>query len=288
MKRIKLFALNRRVRKVYLTTNPACCQRSSNNGEPKFTDVQAATIYLYGKNLGLRTKQSVYNFAKQNLLRYCKHLPTYKQFCLRVNKLAPFFEMLCNSELGKKHKTTKTHLLDSMLVVVAKASRSNRAKTANELCDKGHCASQKMWYYGVKIHILAEERPNTLPIPRKVLLTKASEHDLPAGKLILENAGNIEVFADKGYIDDDWGYDLQLRYVELCTPFKERGKNHLPLDDGEYAWNAFVSSRRQQIESLFSQISRLTDMQDAHVVRSEQGLLSFIWANLALLPMFYW
>jgi len=288
MKRIKLFALNRRVRKVYLTTNPACCQRSSNNGEPKFTDVQATTIYLYGKNLGFRTKQCVYNFAKQNLLRYCKHLPTYKQFCLRVNKLAPFFEMLCNVELGKKRKTSKTHLLDSMPVVVAKGSRSNNAKTAGELCDKGHCVSQKMWYYGVKIHILAEERTHSVPIPRRILLTKASEHDLPTGKVILENAEDVEVFADKGYIDDDWGYDLQLRYVELNTPFKERGKHQVPLDDGEYAWNAFVSSRRQQIESLFSQISRLTDMQDAHVARSEQSLLSFIWANFALLAMFYW
>jgi len=288
MKRIKLFALNRRVRKIYLTTNPACCQRCSNNGEPKFTDVQAATIYLYGKNLGLRTKQSVYNFARANLLRYCKHLPTYKQFCLRVNKLAPFFEMLCNVELGKKRKTSKSHLLDSMPVVVAKGSRSNSAKSASELCDKGKCVSQKMWYYGVKIHILAEERPHSVPVPRQILLTKASEHDLPAGKLILENAEDIEVFADKGYIDDDWGYDLQLRYVELNTPFKERGKNQIPLDDGERAWNTFVSSRRQQIESLFSQISRLTDMQDAHVARSEQGLLSFIWASFALLAMFYW
>ena len=288
MKRIKLFALNRRVRKVYHTTKPACCQRYSNNGEPKFTDVQAATIYLYGKNLGLRTKESVYNFAKQNLLKYCKHLPTYKQFCLRINKLAPFFELLCNAELLKKRKTSKTHLLDSMPIVVAKASRSNHAKTAGELCDKGKCASQKMWYYGIKIHILAEEREHSVPIPRRILLTKASEHDLPAGKFILDNAEDIEVFADKGYIDDDWGYDLQLRYVELNTPFKERGKNQIPLDDGECAWNAFVSSRRQQIESLFSQISRLTDMQDAHVARSESGLLSFIWAKFALLAMFYW
>jgi len=196
--------------------------------------------------------------------------------------------MICNAELGKERKTSKTHLLDSMPVVVAKASRSNSAKAASEICDKGKCASQKMWYYGIKIHILAEERPNTLPIPRKILLTKASEHDLPAGKLILENAEDIEVFADKGYVDDDWGYDLQLRYVDLNTPFKERSKNQVPLDDGERAWNAFVSSRRQQIESLFSQISRLTDMQDAHVARSESGLLSFIWARFALLAIFYW
>ena len=196
--------------------------------------------------------------------------------------------MLCTAELEIKPKISKTHLLDSAPILVAKGSRSSRAKAANELCNKGYCASQKMWYYGLKIHVLAEERPNTLPIPRKILVTKASEHDLPAGKIMLETAENIKVYLDKAYIDERWGYDLQLQRVELNTPFKERSKNQVPLDDGEYAWNAMVSRRRQQIESLFSQISVLTDMQDAHIARSKQGLLSFIWARMALLAMFYW
>jgi len=288
MKHIKLFALNRRVRKFYFTTEPACCQRLSNNSEPKFTDIQAAVIYLYGINLGFQTKLSVYNFAKEHLRKYCEHLPTYKQFCLRVNRLAPFFAELCNAELKSKPRTSKTHLADSAPIILARRSRSSRAKTASELCDKGYCASQKMWYYGVKIHILAEERLHSVPVPREILVTKASEHDLNAGKILLVNAEDIEVFTDKAYIDDKWGYDLQLRWVQLNTPFKERSKNQIPLDDGERAWNAMVSSRRQHIESLFSQISRLTGLQNASFVRSEQALFAFIWARLALLAFSYW
>jgi len=92
-----------------------------------------------------------------------------------------------------------------------------------------------MWYYGVKIHILAEERSHSILVPRKILLTRASEHDLNAGKIMLENSEDIEIFADKAYIDDDWGYDLQLKFVALNIPFKERSKNQIPLDDGELA-----------------------------------------------------
>jgi hypothetical protein len=239
-------------------------------------------------NLGLPTKQSVYNFAQEHLLRYCKDLPTYKQFCLRINRLAPVFAEICNAELNTKRKTSKTHLVDSLPVVVAIRSRSGTAVTANELCDKGYCSSKKMWYYGVKIHILAEEREHTVPIPRIILVTKASEHDLNAGKIIFENAENIEVFGDKAYIDDEWGYDLQLRYVNLSTPFKERSKNQSPLDDGERAWNAMVSCKRQLVESLFSQISRVTDVQNAGVVRSVDGLLAFIWAKLAIMAICSW
>ena len=286
--KMKLFALNRRVRRFYYTTEPACCQRLSNNSEPKFTDIQATVIYLYGINLGFQTKLSVYNFAKDHLAKYCEYLPTYKQFCLRINRLAPVFTELCNAELKSKLRKSKTHLADSMPIVVAKGSRSHRARAATELCDKGYCPSQKMWYYGVKIHILAEEQLHSIPIPRTILITKASEHDLNAGKIMLENAEDIEVYTDKGYVDDKWGYELQLRYVNLHTPFKERSKNQIPLDDGEHAWNAMVSSRRQPIESLFSQISRVTGIQKAHFVRSVKGLLSFIWARLALMAISYW
>jgi hypothetical protein len=143
MKRIKLFQLNRRVRKFYLTTEVACCQRSSNNSEPKFTDIQATTIYLYGIRLGFQTKQSVYNFAKEHLKKYCEHLPTYKQFCVRINRLAPVFAELCNTDLKGKAKTSKTHIADSMPVVVAVGSRSKGAETAGELCELGYCPSKK-------------------------------------------------------------------------------------------------------------------------------------------------
>jgi hypothetical protein len=145
-----------------------------------------------------------------------------------------------------------------------------------------------MWYYGVKIHILAEERCNTIPIPRQILITKASEHDLNAGKILLENAGDIEVFGDKAYIDEVWASDLQLQYVDINTPFKEPSKNQLPLDDGELAWNAMLSSKRQLIESLFSQISRVTNIQNANFIRSLDALFAFIWAKLAVMAISYW
>ena len=108
MKKIKLFQLNRRVRKLYFTTELACCQRLSNNSSPQFTDIQAATIYLYGINLGFTKKTDVYKFAEEHLKKYCEHLPTYKQFCVRVNKLAPFFAELCNLELTRKIKSRLT------------------------------------------------------------------------------------------------------------------------------------------------------------------------------------
>ena len=124
-------------------------------------------------NLGFQTKLSVCNFAKQYLKKYCEHFSIYKQFCLRINKLAPFFSELCNAELKAKPKTSKTHLLDSAPVIAAKRSHSSKAETAFGLRYKGYCPSKRMWYYGVKIHVLAEERLHSTPdSARKFLLRK--------------------------------------------------------------------------------------------------------------------
>ena len=41
-------------------------------------------------------------------------------------------------------------LMDSLPILLAKASRSGNAKVARELCAKTYNASRKQWYYGVK------------------------------------------------------------------------------------------------------------------------------------------
>ena len=92
-----------------------CCQRFSNNSEPKFTDIQATVIYLYGINLGFQTKLSVYNFAKEHLKKYCEHMPTYKQFCLRINKLTAgtVAETSRGSEHYKLDETDQINILSN-------------------------------------------------------------------------------------------------------------------------------------------------------------------------------
>jgi hypothetical protein len=55
------------------------------------------------------------------------------------------------------------YLIDLMPVIVANERRSGSAKAAGEICDKGYCSSKKMYYYGVKVHALAQKQHGTLP-----------------------------------------------------------------------------------------------------------------------------
>ena len=53
-------------------------------------------------------------------------------------------------------KSENQLIVDSMPLEVCKLSRSGRSKICKEteyvLADKGYCASQKLYYYGYKLH----------------------------------------------------------------------------------------------------------------------------------------
>jgi len=94
-----------------------------------------------------------------------------------------------------------SHIMDSMPIVVASSKRSGSAKAASGLCSKGYCSSKNMYYYGIKLHILGEKQYKALPSPRMMEITSASTNDLTHAKSMLSQAWNIEIFADKIYLD---------------------------------------------------------------------------------------
>jgi hypothetical protein len=203
--------------------------------------------------------------------------------------LAPAFRTLCEILISEKNidENIHSHILDSMPIVAAKASRSGKAKSANGLCSKGYCASKDMYYYGAKLHVLGQKQHKTLPKMGLAELTEASKHDLTAAKEFLTNARNLEIFADKAYIDSSWFSELRRQNIRVLTPVKlEKGQKF--LDSADKLFSELVSKARQAIESFFNWIQEKTNIQNASKVRSDSGLISFIFARLASMAFFYW
>ena len=69
-------------------------------------------------------------------------------------------------------------IVDSMPLEVCKLSRSGRSKVCKEtgyaMPDKGYCASQKLYYYGYKLHAVC----TTKGVFQSLDITPASVHDL--------------------------------------------------------------------------------------------------------------
>ena len=152
---------------------------------------------------------------------------------------------------------------------------------ANENYGKGYCASKDMWYYGVKLHTFAQLNYKALPTPALMIVSKASEHDLPVAKELLDDVMNIRLFCDSAFVDKQWqAFMLSERNVEVFTPIKRKsGQKKLSFWDGLYS--SAVSSVKQPIESFNNWLIEKTNIQKASKVRSTAGLISFVFARVA-------
>jgi hypothetical protein len=82
-----------------------------------------------------------------------------------------------------KNIVPNVSLIDSLTIMLCKGKGTG--KVATELSDKSFCASKNMFYFGVKLHMVAKKVEKKLPLPNFVSITQASENDLTAVRPIL-------------------------------------------------------------------------------------------------------
>jgi hypothetical protein len=259
-------------------------QRMSNNSQPAFTDQELVTLYLFGHLQGHFSQRRIYDYTCGHWLAWFPLLPSYQAFNQRLNNLSPSFALLIEELLTVlvcAEASTTDYVLDSLPIILAKGTRADTAKVARQLANKGYCSTKKLYYHGVKVHLLGRRRLKQLPLPQTLALTAASVHDLTAFRQEVEPPSFGVLFADKAYKDETTKAELADRQVELCTPDKrQRGEQR------DWAWHSlwsrFVSAMRQPIESLFNWLIQRSGLQDASRVRSTNGLLVHCYGKLTV------
>ncbi len=194
-----------------------------------------------------------------------------------MNKVSGVFAPLVEV-FSSKGPVSGAWLIDSAPIILAQQGRSFNARVAPEYADKGYCASKKLHYYGVKLHILGRRQVGCLPFPDYIGITPASENDGKTLENLLPYLPKNAAYADKAY---EYLKPLALvQEIELLTPIK-RQKDQLYLDAIDQWLSRAVSQVRQPIESLFSWIHEKTGIQKASKVRSSSGLLVHVFGRLA-------
>lgn len=268
------------------STIEALTQRLSNNSRPKFTDEECITVYLWGLFRSLHQQKAIWQYAKDHLAEWFPHLPSYQAFNHRLNFLAPALRKLAETWMGMVRAARgdeRIYAVDSCPILLAKRSRSSHAKVAPEVCSKSYNATRKEWYYGVKLHAFVARHAGALPAPCALMVSTASDHDLPVAKQIMESCHPFHggtLYADKAYCDAAWKEELERRYaVMLCTPRKKHKDDTVRSGD---AYSSWVSALRQPIEGFFSWLDAKTGIQSASKVRSLSGLLTHIFGRIAV------
>jgi DDE family transposase len=276
----------------FYNKQPLLQQQRLSNFKPRFTDQELLTMYLFGHLQGLTTQRRIYHYFASHWRAWFPALPTYQAFNRRLHQLTAAFELLIDDNLRAASKredlASADRLIDSLPVMMAQGSRANRARVARQLADVGFCATKQIHYCGVKLHVVAARRRAQLPLPERLFLSPASQHDLSALREIAPQLSNCGLFGDKAYADTDTKASLQEGRVYLVTPYKrKRNEEETAVPK---LFNRFVSSIRQPIESLFGWLIQRTDLQNASGVRSTQGLMVHCYGKLAvacLLLTFY-
>ena len=266
-------------------------QQRLSNFKPTLTDEELLTMYIFGHLQGHTTHRRIYDYVVAHWREWFPALPSYQAFNRRVNELAPAFELLIHQQLssaGRHIAETADRLIDSLPIMLAIGTRANRARVAHELANTGFCATKQLHYRGVKLHLIAARRSGRLPLPERLALTRASQHDLAVLRELNPQLGGYGLFADKAYADTETKAVLSARGTYLLTPYKRRRNE--PEANVPTLLNRFVSSIRQPLESLFNWMIQRTDLQNASRVRSTNGLLAHCYGKIAvacLLLTFY-
>ena len=260
-------------------------QRQSNNFRPQFTDEEVMTVYLWGTIQRRFEVKAIYSYTQMHLSDWFPKMPSYQAFSRRLIELTPAFSLLAQLLVEKKAvKGVQTNMLlvDSMPVMLAKASRSSHAKVARELCSKTYNASRQQWYYGMKLHVVAQKQVHSLPSPVRFFATQASDHDLPSAKQIMDHfvGDGLTLLGDKAYADSEWKSFLQSKGITLLTPVKHKRGLPSALPGGS-AFDTTISMARQPIEGFFNWLHEKTGIQTASKVRSLKGLLLHIFGKLS-------
>ena len=258
-------------------------QRQTNNSCPKFTDVECLATYIWGINNQKFTVRGCYDFIKDYYGDWFPYMPSYQAYNHRICYLADAFKGLAHLLVGELGLDLShcDFVNDSMPIVVAGNSRSGSATAAKGLCDKGYCASKKMYYHGIKLHIAAQCNYKAMPTPAMMQISKASVHDLDVAKEMFADIRDVRFFGDMAFIDKQWQQTMKTQNnVTILTPIK-RKSGQATLSSADKFYSRAVSSVKQAIESLNNWLIEKTNIQRASKVRSEAGLLAFVWARVA-------
>jgi len=238
--------------------------------------------------LGTTLITKIYEYTDRHLRDWFPKLPSYEGYIQRLNKVADVFAPLLEQIVAEQEidRLDTAWLTDSFPVALAKQGHRFKAKVAPEIADAGYCSTKKLYYYGVRVHVVGRSQPGTLPRPEYIGITGASHNDGKIFEQIRPALYDNELYADKAYkLPDEEKIMSKQGFVVLTPIKKQKGQEH--LDAADKLFSTAVSRVRQPIESLFAWIEQKSGIESASKVRSYAGLMVHVFGRLAA-AIFFW
>ncbi len=163
-------------------------------------------------------------------------------------------------------------LLDTKPVPVVGYRRSKKRSEFQGSANYGYCASKKMHYFGYKLVAIS-----TLEgIPLLYDLVPANIDERQAAETLLGKLTGFSLFADKGFLGEDWQTDIHQRTSnQVWTP---KRKNQAKQQSK--AFERWLNGLRLRIEGLFNEIQNVGKNLERLLAKTVVGLCARIVAKM--------
>jgi len=233
--------------------------------KPRLSDSEMLTLMLAQDFVPYPGETQYLGFIRANYLALFPQLLDQSQYNRRARRLRGVVEPLRRAGLAHLGVTHPEYLLlDTKPVPVV---GYNRNKSHSEFLDKaayGYCSARKLRYFGYKLTLLS-----TLDgIPVVYDLVPADTDERLAVNGILEQVRGRDIFADKGFIGQDW-QDTTRRNTENRIWTSKRANQSTqnpPLFD------RLLNSIRERVEGVFHCIQNTGRNLERLLAKREAGL----------------
>jgi hypothetical protein len=212
--------------------------------KPRLSDLRIIAINLTSEYMSIDSEHQLFRILPAEI----KLLIERSVYNRRKRRLFDYMERIRKLLAEKFNGAEKYFVVDSMPLEVCKLSRSSRSRICKEteyaLPNRGYCASQKMHYYGYKLHAVCSVEG----VFQSLDISPASVHDIHYLKDIKQQLRDCTLLGDKGYLSSDYQLDLFTSHnIKLEVPMRKNQKNY---KDQPY----IIRKSRKRIETLFSQL----------------------------------
>lgn len=240
----------------------------------RFSDSEVMTLVLLMDYLPFPGETQYLGFIRANYLSLFPELVDQSQFNRRARSLRLLVEQLRRHWAGLLGIfNQREYLLDTKPIPVVGYKRSKRHSDFAETADYGYCASRNMKYFGYKLVMISTKDG----VPAAYELVAANTDERQAADTVLCNIWGSDIFADKGFIGEEWqASHADAQGNQIWTPKRANQKIQNPVE-----FDRWLNALRERIEGAFNELQN-TGRNLEHLLRKTVvGLTTHVIAKVA-------
>ena len=245
---------------------------------PTFSDLEVVALSITAEAFSIDSENYLFKRLNSECPGAIPNLITRRQYNQRRKKTMLLGESIRQTIAKAIEGGEDVFSIDSKPVKVCQNARANRCQIGKDDIEHapawGYCASQKMYYYGYKLHALC----GVTGVIHSYDMTATNVHDLQYLRDVQWEYHDCTILGDKGYLSAPVQLDLfETANITLDVPYRLNQKNWTPPT---WAYKRF----RKRIENVFSQFNDQF-MMIRNYAKKPAGLFARMAAKVAAFTM---